>query len=740
PNGVTRRVLDSYGITRRILNEYGVTRRVLEQYGVTRRVLEQYGVTRRVLESYSLALDVLEQYGVTRRVLDQYGQDITDEWLASLGITPEMLENHGVTRRVLDDYGVTRRVLNDYGLTNETYEAFLQAFERLIRLKVRIDGARPGIFIGLGPIPLNTFLEEIADDTDIAFVELDFPFQGPAVGQIQHNLGGPELLPWGIAWTGANTSGLEAAREVHVFVLDSGMLENDLQVAERKDFSMLFESRDESDWDDSGVMQMPFFDPGEMGNPEDETGHGTHIAGTIGALTNGSGVIGMAPEVRLHSLKVMNKEGKTDITTVVAAIDYVIVRKQHNPNLPMVMNLSLGMDIGTTQYNVLDEAVRRATEHGIVAVVSAGNDNRDASHYSPAHVAEAITVGAFDETGRLSRFSNNGSAVDILAPGEMIASLSHNPNDVAMGYGILESGTSMAAAHVSGAAARILASNPTATATNVKNALIGAAKPTILGLSESTPNRSLWIGPDGIENTMLPPHMQYAMASGDVLNLKQTVKVASPAGSLANANIYSGSYMMAGGADVEGFAYYVADSGMNYDSVFRPRYNPSAAPVGKKVDSVEIPQLDLFNMGQAATVRHRGDLHLEGRVYLGTREAPLITYVTGSVMANRDVTLVGYGVFVVEGSAWISKAMATDDENSMVAFYAGNDINVDTAHGTVDAHFYANRKVTVASNVTIRGSLVAGSEVYVQRHSELIYNPISCALTEPFWPVGYCTP
>lgn len=739
-DGVTRRVLDSYGITRRILNEYGVTRRVLEQYGVTRRILEQYGVTRRVLEHYSLALSVLEQYGVTRRVLDQYGEDITDEWLATLGITPAMLDGHGVTRRVLDHYGVTRRVLNDYGLTNESYEDLLNQFERLLRLKVRIDGARPGIFIGLGPIPLNTFLEEIATDTDIAFVELDYPVQGPAVGTIQHDLGGPELLPWGVAWTGANTSGLDAAREVHVFVLDSGLLENDLQVVERKDFSMLYETRDDSDWDDTAIMEMPFFDPGDAGNPDDETGHGTHLAGTIGAVTNGQGVIGMAPEVRIHSLKVMNAQGQTDITTVVAAIDYVIVRKQHNPAMPMVINLSLGTDIETTQYNVLDEAVRRASENGIVVVVSAGNDGRDVSTYSPAHVTEAITVGSFDESGRFSRFSNFGTKVDILAPGEMIASLSNNPYDVSMGYGILESGTSMSAAHVSGAAARVLASNPTASVLSVKNALIGAAKPTVLGLPESTENRSLWIGPDGLENVMLPPFMQFAIAAGGEIDLKQSAEVAAPSGSLANSNLYAGHHIMADGASVEGFAYYVADSGMNYSAAFSPRYNPDNIQVGQKIDPIEVPDLDLQAMAQSSHVRHRGTLSLEGRVNLGTLEHPLITFVEGDLMANRDVTLVGYGVFIVQGRALISKAMGTDSENAMVAIYAGGDIEVSSAHSQVDAHLYSNKDVFLASGVTVRGSVVAVERAAIQRNSEIIYDPITCALTEPFWPVGYCVP
>jgi hypothetical protein len=517
-------------------------------------------------------------------------------------------------------------------------------------------------------------------------------------------------------------------------------MENDLQIVERKDFSMLYASRDAPDWDDAAILEMPYFDPGEAGNPDDETGHGTHLAGTIGALMNGQGVIGMAPEARIHSLKVMNDQGQTDIATVVAAIDYVIVRKQHNPSMPTVINLSLGTDIETTQYNVLDEAVRRATEHGIVAVVSAGNDGKDVSTYSPGHVAEAITVGSFDESGRFSRFSNFGAKVDILAPGEMIASLSNNPNDVAMGYGILESGTSMSAAHVSGAAARVLASNPTASVLSVKNALIGASNPTIHGLPASTENRALWIGPDGLENVMLPPFMQFAVAAGLEIDMKQSAQVASPDGSLANANLYTGTSMMADGASVDGFGYYVVDGGMDYEQVFRPRSNPDAIPVGQKIDPINVPQLDLTEMSQSAQVRHSGDLSLAGRITLGTLENPLITHVAGDLTASRDVTLIGYGVFIVQGRALISKAVGTVSENAMVAIYAGGDITVSSVNTQVDAHLYSNKGVYLAASVTLRGSIVAAGRAAIQRNSAVIYDPISCALTEPFWPVGYCVP
>lgn len=448
-DGVTRRVLDSYGVTRRILEEYGVTRRVLEEYGVTRRVLEEYGVTRRVMEEYG-------------------------------GLTWELLEAYGVTRRILDDYGVTRRDLEDYA----------EAYDPEIEVRVRINHARPGFTIAFVADFLDTFLDEIADDPDIEFVEPDVELEGAPLYLKNGEHHPKQMLPWNLA----DIDGLWADYDkeaVDVFILDSGVFDRDLNVVEAKDFTMLFQNRNEEMWDDSDVIDMPFFDPGEMGDPMDYNGHGTHGAGTIGAKDNDDGIKGVAPEARIHSLKVLTDNGRTDITTVVSAIDYVTDFKQQNPTQPVVANMSLGMDLGSTAYNVLDEAVKRAVDFGVVMVVSAGNDFADASTYSPAHVYEAITVGAHDRFGELADFSNHGPAVDILAPGDQVVSLTHLESEADNDDNILLSGTSSAAPHVAGAAALYLALHPYASPSDVKQALINAAEARITETPSNTTNRAL---------------------------------------------------------------------------------------------------------------------------------------------------------------------------------------------------------------------------------------------------------
>jgi len=177
-----------------------------------------------------------------------------------------------------------------------------------------------------------------------------------------------------------------------------------------------------------------------------------------------------------------------------AALDYVMVQKLQNPNTPMIVNLSMGMDIETSAYNVLDEAVAQATENGVVVVVSAGNSGADASTYSPAHVAEAITVGAYDRGDGFTSYSNYGSAVDILAPGDEVVSLSHlegEEDDL-----ILMSGTSMAAGHVTGVAALFLAQHPQASPAEVLTALIESGQPGIGGVPSGTTDKTVYADDD----------------------------------------------------------------------------------------------------------------------------------------------------------------------------------------------------------------------------------------------------
>jgi subtilisin family serine protease len=199
---------------------------------------------------------------------------------------------------------------------------------------------------------------------------------------------------------------------------------------------------------------------------DDNHYHGTHVAGTIGALDNGIGVVGMAPGARLWAVKVLNSQGSGYTSWIVAGIDWVVAQGNIE-----VLNMSLG-GAGTSQAYL--DAINNAVNNGVVVVVAAGNESADANGYSPAFVPAAITVSALsdfdglpgglaaatcraDEDDTFANFSNYGSAVDMIAPGVCITST----YPIEQGeYGTI-SGTSMASPHVAGAAA-LLASGANA--------------------------------------------------------------------------------------------------------------------------------------------------------------------------------------------------------------------------------------------------------------------------------------
>lgn len=377
------------------------------------------------------------------------------------GVTPRLLDKYDVTRRLLDKYGITKRLLDKYGDD--------------IRFKVTYDQAINAITVKVNDERLEEFLQDIEADADFSWVEPDIEVTLPVLARVNGGKQKKQLIPWSIDRIGAYADQYLEFNEVDVYVFDSGVYQhNDLVLKEYKDFTMLFENRAEAYWDEDLMQELPVYDPGERGDPNDYSGHGTHIAGIIGANDNAKGIVGGAPMIGVNSLKVLTEDGQTDITTLLAAVDYVTQVKLANPQKAIIVNMSLGADIGTTTYNVLDHAIVNSIEAGVVYVISAGNDGRDASTYSPAHVKEAITVGSYDFNDTFSSFSNYGSVVDILAPGEQIVSLSNIREEVLNNDAILATGTSFAAPHVTAAAAHYMRTNPGASPAMVREALVNA--------------------------------------------------------------------------------------------------------------------------------------------------------------------------------------------------------------------------------------------------------------------------
>jgi subtilisin family serine protease len=205
----------------------------------------------------------------------------------------------------------------------------------------------------------------------------------------------------------------------------------------------------------------------EDANPDDDAGHGTHVAGIIGAKgNNGVGISGVNWDARIMALKFLDGEGQGNTADAANAIDYAI---SHGAR---VINASWG---GPAFSQALYQAVRRAGEKGVLFVAAAGNDGRNAD-VSPDYPAafdlpNVISVAASDRKDMLLDFSDYGvKSVDLAAPGDDIYSTVPSVSDPS-GYESF-SGTSMAAPFVSGAAALYLSRSPQSTADQVKAALL----------------------------------------------------------------------------------------------------------------------------------------------------------------------------------------------------------------------------------------------------------------------------
>lgn len=342
---------------------------------------------------------------------------------------------------------------------------------------------------------------ELRGDASVAAVVPDaiVRMQGQSTPTGVQRVAGPRSLVAGI-------DGVDRRVDADVAILDTGIdrTHPDLNVAGGINCS----SSDRAAW-------------------QDVNGHGTHVAGTVGALDNGYGVVGVAPGVRLWSVRTLDKYGNGLVSWYICGLDWITAQRDPtDPSRPLfeAVNMSVerpGSDdraCGTTNGDLIHRAICRVVASGVTVVAAAGNDSANAASRIPASYDEVITVsaladtdgspgglggnrcyswGTYDRDDTFADFSNYGADVDLIAPGKCIWSTLPGNR-----YGYL-SGTSMATPHVTGAVALYKASRPLASPSQVKAALQAAGT---LDWNTAT-------DPDGYHERLL--NVAHIVAAGD---------------------------------------------------------------------------------------------------------------------------------------------------------------------------------------------------------------------------------
>jgi subtilisin family serine protease len=298
-----------------------------------------------------------------------------------------------------------------------------------------------------------------------------------------HRIGLLELESGASAWS------LEtgASQPVTVAVIDTGLdwLHPDFDRARlwRNPNELLNGIDDDHNGYVDDVIGWDFVDG--TNRPWDQAGHGTHVAGIIAAATdNGMGIAGVSRGARILPLKALNAAGRGRSSAIAAAIFYAV---DHGAQ---VINLSLG---GERLSAIERRALRYARDRGALVVIAAGNRSRDRSADGLADLEHAIVVGATGRDDRRAPFSNWGRAVDLAAPGVQVLSLRARGTDLVQASGaeryaagaaivggdgqyLRASGTSFAAALVSGVASLLLAKSPALEADDVRRVLLQSAR------------------------------------------------------------------------------------------------------------------------------------------------------------------------------------------------------------------------------------------------------------------------
>ncbi|KAI1416973.1 oryzin precursor [Hypoxylon sp. FL1857] len=288
-----------------------------------------------------------------------------------------------------------------------------------------------GNFQGYSISASDAAINSIADLAEVAYIE---PDSKVSIASLVTQ----DAAPWGLARISSrkpDTSEYRyddsAGEDTYAYIIDTGIFVDHPEFEKRAEFGANFVENSTND--------------------TDENGHGTHVAGTTGSKT-----YGVAKKTNLVAVKVLNADGAGTISQFIAGLQWAVDDATHKDRKfsldwshPAVANISLGAL--RTVSSAINAAAAAAVKAGLFLSVAAGNDDLDASLFSPASEPTVCTVGATRKDDSRAPFSNWGSLIDVFAPGVDIISTWNNGST-----GII-SGTSMAAPHITGLGAYLLA-------------------------------------------------------------------------------------------------------------------------------------------------------------------------------------------------------------------------------------------------------------------------------------------
>jgi subtilisin family serine protease len=433
-------------------------------------------VVRATSMSISQGLDTERGFAVFQVAPDQELETASRSLSSQPGIAntiPVMIDNEGLTRYFLPDE-LTVQFRPELG--SEQAEQLIQRLGSRIVVKQRT----PGYYTLSVPEGKGLFetLREFSALDEVMFAEPSEAGFNDALEYLPDDPQFPQL--WGLHNTGQTINGIVGTVDADIdapaawditrgepniiaAVIDTGA---DLN---HPDLAANFLPRGSEDWD---------FADGADPSPDDTDGHGTHVAGTVAAVDNTTGVVGVAPRCRIMPLRVNLTTGMNQNRA--DAINYVATQAAANPIRRYVINCSWRMN---GDHAGVHSAIINAVNSNVVVVFAAGNANQniDVTPQYPAIYPEVIAVAATDQKDVRASFSNYGTKVDVSAPGVNIYST--YPDD---GYAYLD-GTSMASPHVAGLAVLIWSRNPSLTNQQVRSIIeatcdnIDAKNPSFVG-------------------------------------------------------------------------------------------------------------------------------------------------------------------------------------------------------------------------------------------------------------------